>query len=317
MTKKERVIAAIHKKEVDHVPCGFSLHFPMDRAFHEEGVKAHLEFFEATDTDMVKIMNENLVPCVGDINCAEDWNKIPEYSLEDPFMKDQLHLTQEILDQCDRNSFVIATIHGLCASALHPIRDQYGYDRGREIEVEHYRENKEPVLAAFQRITDGMCLLVKKLAQMGVDGIYYAALGAEQRYFTDEEFKECIEPFDKQILRAAKDAGIYTILHMCKDGLDMKRYASYADLADIVNWGVYETDFSIEEGRKLFPNATIMGGLANRSGVLVDGTEEELTAKVKEIISEFGGKGFILGADCTLPTEIPYERIRLVADTAK
>lgn len=317
MTKKERVIAAIQKKEVDYVPCSFSLHFPTDIAFHEEGVKAHLEFFEATDTDMIKIMNENLIPSVGEINCATDWNKIPTYSLEDQFMKDEIALAQGILDRCDKDSFIIATIHGVCASAVHPLEAQYGYDRGREIEVEHYREDKEPVLAAFQRITDGMCLLVKKLAQMGVDGIYYAALGAEKRWLTDEEFKECIEPFDKQILKTAKEAGIYTILHMCKHGLNMNRYASYADLADIVNWGVYDTNFSLEEGRKLFPNATIMGGLANRSGVLVDGTDEELSMRVKEIIAKFGKKGFIMGADCTLPTEIPYRRIKVVADAVK
>ena len=53
-----------------------------------------------------------------------------------------------------------------------------------------------------------------------------------------------------------------------------------------------------------------MGGLANRSGVLVEGSLEEIGGAVRRIIREFGPTGFILGADCTLPTEIPYERIR-------
>ncbi len=106
-------------------------------------------------------------------------------------------------------------------------------------------------------------------------------------------------------------------MHMCKDGLNMERYASYADLADVVNWGVYETDFSLEEGRKLFPKATVMGGLANRKGVMVDGTTEELKEAAKAVIRDFGKEGFILGADCTLPTEIPYERIRAIAEAAR
>ena len=60
-----------------------------------------------------------------------------------------------------------------------------------------------------------------------------------------------------------------------------------------------------------------MGGLANRSGVMVDGTEEQLAEAAKKIVREFGKKGFILGADCTLPTEIPYERIRVIVDAVR
>lgn len=65
MKKRDRVFAAIRGEEVDHVPCGFSLHFPHDRAFGDASVEAHLRFFKETDTDIIKIMNENLVPDVG------------------------------------------------------------------------------------------------------------------------------------------------------------------------------------------------------------------------------------------------------------
>ena len=107
----------------------------------------------------------------------------------------------------------------------------------------------------------------------GVDAVYYAALGGEYRYYTDEEFAEYIEPLDKQVMTAIRENGGYCFLHICKDRLNMKRYAGYNEYADVVNWGVYEAPFSIEEGKKLFPGTTIMGGLANRSGVLVEGTE--------------------------------------------
>ena len=39
----------------------------------------------------------------------------------------------------------------------------------------------------------------------------------------------------------------------------MQRYASYKELSDVVNWGVYEAPFSIEEGRKLFGDVTVNG----------------------------------------------------------
>lgn len=60
-----------------------------------------------------------------------------------------------------------------------------------------------------------------------------------------------------------------------------------------------------------------MGGLANQEGVITDGTEEEIRAEVSRIIREVGREGFILGADCTLPGEIGYERIRTAAEAAR
>ena len=62
MNKKERVIAAIRGDVPDHVPVGFSLHFPRTAKTVEEDLKFHLDFFRETDTDIIKIMNENLVP---------------------------------------------------------------------------------------------------------------------------------------------------------------------------------------------------------------------------------------------------------------
>lgn len=317
MKKRERVFAAVRREAVDHVPTGFSLHFPEGCKTGERAVEAHLQFFKETDTDIIKIMNENLVPDVGDILRPEDWNKIPSYSLNDDFMQSQLDMVKRILEKADKDAFSLGTVHGICASAIHPIEARYGYVRVREMFCAHIRENKGPVLDAWKRITEGMCLLVTAYKELGLDGIYYAGLGAEKRYFTDEEFAECIAPFDKEILKTAKDAGCVNFLHMCKDGLEMERYASYADLADVVNWGVYETDFSLEDGRRLFPGKTMMGGLQNRKGVMVDGTLQELKEVSKEVIRGFGKEGFILGADCTLPTEISYERIRAIAEAAR
>lgn len=317
MTKRDRVLAAIQGKQVDYVPTGFSLHFPVEEASGEKGVKAHLDFFKQTDTDIIKVMNENLVPYVGDIKTPEDWNKIPTYSLNDDFMKRQIEMAKAILDQADSDAFSIGTLHGICASGIHPIETRYGYEGVRKLLCAHIRENKQPVIEALKRITDGMCQLAVKYKEIGMDGIYYAALGGEKHYFTDEEFAEVIEPFDKAILQASKEAGGINFLHMCKENLNLKRYEGYMDLVDVVNWGIYETDVTLEEGKKLFPNTTIMGGLANRSGVMVEGSIEQLQAVTKQIIRDYGKTSFILGADCTLPTEISYERIRAIVEATR
>lgn len=315
MNKKERVKAAIARQPVDHVPACFSLHFPHEVASGDAAVKAHLDFYRRTDVDVLKIMNENLVPLIGEMNRPEDWAKLPVYDRHAPFMQKQLDMIKRILDE-EGDAYSLATIHGICASTIHPLEATYGYVPVRRLFVEQMRTNKQPMLDARRRIADAMCDLAQACIEIGCDGIYYAALGAERHFFTDEEFAEAVEPFDHQILKAIREAGGDIFLHMCKEDLNMDRYKSYQDYCDVANWGVYETHFSLDEGKRLFPNAAIMGGLANRSGVLVDGTIEELQAAVRKVISDFGTTGFILGADCTLPTEIPYERIAAAVHAA-
>lgn len=305
MNKKERVLAAIRQKPVDYVPCGFSLHFPQSQSYDEEGVRAHLRFFEESDTDIIKIMNENLFPCFGAMTDADSYSALCKgFSIGSAFMQDQIAFTREILDRAEGDAFSVGTLHGITASAIHPLEKMgISYQEARERQVAYLRDNPHKMLSAMARITDTLSELAVKYVGAGLDGVYYAALGGEYRYFTDEEFHAWIEPFDKQVLSAIREAGGYVFLHICKDRLNMERYASYAEYADVVNWGVHAAPFSLEDGRRLFKGKTVMGGLPDRHGVLVDGSEEEIAAAVEGIIGSYGRTGLIVGADCTLATE--------------
>lgn len=317
MTKKQRVLAVLQGEKPDHTPAGFSLHFPADRNSGEAGVQAHLEFFRETDTDIVKIMNENLVPAQGTIQRPEDWGCIAPISRQTPFIKRQLDFTKAILDRYQGDGYSLGTLHGITASSIHPIEQAYGYDGSRDLLLAHLRENEAAVLDAMKRIAEGMCELARGYREAGVDGVYYAALGGETRWFTDEEFSRWIEPFDRLILSEIRKTGLGVFLHICKDRLQMERYRGYGELCDVVNWGVYEAPMTMEEGQKLFPGKVLMGGLPNRSGVTTDGSPEELVREAQSLIRRFGPAGFILGADCTLPTELPYGRIRLLSEAAR
>lgn len=317
MTKKQRVLAVLRGEKPDHTPVGFSLHFPADRNSGEAGVQAHLEFFRETDTDIIKIMNENLVPAQGTIQKPRDWSCIVSINKETPFIKKQLDFTKAILDRYSCDGYTLGTLHGITASSIHPIEQMYGYDGSRSLLLEHLRENEGPVLDAMKRIAEGMCALAWGYREAGVNGIYYAALGGETRWFTDEEFARWVEPFDRLILSEIRKAGRDVFLHICKDGLNMERYRGYGELCDAVNWGVYEAPLTLEDGQGLFPGKALMGGLPNRSSVMTEGSREQLTMEAQQLIRQFSPTGFILGADCTLPTEIPYERVRWLAESAR
>lgn len=319
MNKKERVIAAIEKRTVDYIPSCFSLHFPADQNSGEAGVNAHLEFFKESDTDIDKIMNENLVPSPAPGSVfPEAYAKVAEMDLVGTIVRDQIAFAKEIVGKTEKNSFIIGTLHGICASGLHPIeKSGYAYEEARKIQRDSLLKDEKTTLSAFQHITDAMCELAKGYKEAGCDAVYFASLGGEYDCFTPEEFRKWIMPYDIQIMKAIREAGLYCFLHICKSNLDMERYRDYGSEADVVNWGVYEAPFTLEEGRKLFPEATIMGGLRNRSGVLVNGSDEEIAAEVRGIIEGFGKKGFILGADCTLATEQDMHKLSVAIQASR
>lgn len=212
MTKKERVIAVIEGREADAVPSSFSLHFPAHEAVGDAAVEAHLKFFEETDTDIIKVMNEHLVPCYGMIKSPEDYyDKIPVIDRSSDFIADQLEMTKKILDRADHDAFSMGTLHGICASGIHPLEkmgETYNYSEVRQMQVDFLRWDEKKMLSAMQKIADGMCVLAEKyITEAGLDSVYYAGLGAETKWFTDEEFERWIKPLDLQIMRAVKDAG--------------------------------------------------------------------------------------------------------------
>ena len=129
---------------------------------------------------------------------------------------------------------------------------------------------------------------------------------------------EWIAPFDQMILQAVKEEKGYCFLHVCNRDVNLEFYRDYDPaLYDVVNWGTFEVPCSLKEGKDIFAGKTVMGGLANRTGVLASGTEEALVNTVRSLVETYGRKGFILGADCTIATQKDLSRIRLAVDTVR
>jgi len=326
MTKRERVIAAIEGREVDGIPSAFSLHFltpDNQRLVGDAGIEAHLKFFEESDTDIVKIMNEYRLPVKDVIRTPEEFHKaIPQDYRDQEFFKEQIEYTKKILAHTDKDAFSVGTLHGVCSTAFQPLMsmgDGYTVPESNQTQALFLRWNEKAMLDAMQRVTDGLCDMARNyINESGVDGIYYAIAGGSRKWLTDEEFARWIKPFDMQVLQAIKIAGGYSIVHICQDNVNMKRFdKDYAALADVVNWGVYDAPMSLEDGRKHFNGKTVLGGLANHSGVIVDGPADAVKVEVRNIVKKFGRKGLILGADCTLSTTQDMSLLRIAVEEAR
>ncbi|MFU8827787.1 MAG: uroporphyrinogen decarboxylase family protein, partial [Brevefilum sp.] len=81
----------------------------------------------------------------------------------------------------------------------------------------------------------------------------------------------------------------------------------------VFNWAVTApVNLSLKSGKKLF-NHPILGGMDTR-GVIVNGTPQEIEAEVHRIIRTAGPKNLIVGADCTLPTGVSIDNIRIAIE---
>lgn len=318
MTKRDLVLDVLHGKHTDIVPSSFSYHFPPESKYGDAAVEAHLKFFKDSDTDIIKIMNENLMPSYSGLYSAADLSGFSASCNGDKIIEDETSLVKKILDKADSSAFSVCTIQGVCASFVHIFRPQYqALNDIRQLHKKFFHEDKKIVIDVMKRIAEVQMKMVESVLDAGCDGIYYAVLGGESDVFSREEFEEFQAPFDKQVMEVAKKKGKTVILHMCKDRLDIERFRSYSPYCDVVNWGIYENGISLEDGMKVFPDKVIMGGLENRKGIIVDGSLEDMRNEVHSLRKRMQGHPFILGADCTLATNVDIAKVKVAVDAAR
>ncbi len=311
MTKRQRVMNLLEGKTVDRTPAGFWLHFPKEVHHGDKAVHAHLDFMKHTDTDILKVMNENLLyDGSARIDRLSAISKFRGFSRKDSIFRDQMDIIKKIADQAADEYPILSTIHGLIASTFHETGFAGNYtSMGYEIAL-FCRERPAEMRSVFENIAQTLMELVDCTLEAGADGIFYAALGGERNFFTDEEFAEMVFPYEKKIYDYIKSRTKFNILHICKTNIAFERYKDLEPA--VVNWGIYGNNFSLTQGAELFKSSILLGGFPDRQGVLVSGTEEEIYEHTRAVLEEMKGKPFIVGSDCTLPTEVDYARIRSV-----
>lgn len=316
MNERERVYSILEGREADRVPTGFWLHFPEDMHHGDAAIKAHLEFMQRTGTDILKVMNENLLyDGESKIRSTADIGKFRGYSRKDKVFTDQMDIIKRISDQTQGRYPVLATIHGLIASVFHGTGFSGNYTgMGYGLSV-FCREKPKQMQRVFEIYTESLMELVDCSLEAGADGIFYAALGGERSWFSHDEYMEQVSVHEQKLYNYIKKKTKFNVLHICKSDIDFERFTVLKPA--VVNWSIYHNNVSLTEGAGLFPDSVILGGFQDRSGVLVDGTKEEIEAHTDKILREMEGRPFIVGSDCTLPTEISADRIRCVANAVE
>ena len=188
MTRRERLYNLINGRKVDYCPSGFWVHFPQSCRHGEQAVKAHLEFMKQTDTDIMKVMNENILyDGETKIMSSRDVGKFRGFGKKDRIFQDQMEIIRRI-SECSKAEYpILATIHGLLASAFHETGFAGNFTSMGYCLALFCREQPNEMKLAFEMIAETLMGLVDCSLEAGAEGIVYAALGGGKRYFREEE----------------------------------------------------------------------------------------------------------------------------------
>lgn len=290
-----------------YVPAAFFLHF--DPSFHrgQAAVDKHLEYFRATGMDFVKIQYEHPFPRMPQITRPEDWSTVPRFDAE--HFADPLEVISGIVKAAKKEALVIVTLY---SAVMHA-----GHATSRDLLTEHLQLDPEKTAKGLQIIDESILLFVRECVKRGVDGFYASTQGGEAGRFRDPAlFTRYLKPIDLLVMNEINRLCPFNILHVCDyNGLydDLTPYLDYP--GQLVNCGtrLRSGARSPRELSRMF-DRPFMGGM-DRHGILVSGTREQIQREVQDVIRD-APPGFVLGADCTVPSDIPLENLKTAIETA-
>jgi len=305
MNKIERVRAVLHNQQVDRVPAGFWFHFAPEFRGGEAMARRHIEYYQATDLDIMKVMNDTGYAPVGKVMIKEpgDWARLEPTPLSDPLYQSHLDGLKRIVDALGREVLIMTTLFNPFHEAVVTLRAslQASADEtnAREVLLQHLRQEPEPVLHALNIMaTDHARFFRACITEAGINGIYFSAQGGERDLMSDEEHAHWFKPADLIVLRALQGVAEFVVGHFCGRGINLARFADYP--VQMANWAAHADNLSLTEGKALLGGVPILGGL-NERGPLVYGPRAALKQEVEAALSEMGDRGFMLGAGCTVP----------------
>jgi uroporphyrinogen decarboxylase len=307
MNKRQWVFDAIDKKPINSIPGSFWFHFTDEYQAGQAAVDAYGRFVRESGVDFFKIMDETIFPF--DVKRAQDWKSYRPVGRKDPLLQKQLDLVKLMTDTFGDEYYIPHSAFG----PLRTLRMSASYS----LILSHYFEQPELVLSGLKATADTIMEYVRDAIAAGADGIYYASKAeySAGRDVLDKRLFDTLLALDLAICQAAEESSRYNILHICGGNVDVSRYLGFP--CAVINFDVHENEISLKDGYEKF-GKTVLGGLPNHHGPLVDGTDEEIAQAVRDTVKAFGhSEGLIFGADCTLPPDVDYHRLKVAMDTLK
>lgn len=313
MNKRERVIAAMNNKAVDRPPVGFWFHFKPELSHGQACVDAHLAYYNNIDADIAKLMCDGYFdypnPVAKTAKRARDWYNMRPLGADSEYVRGQVERARKIKEGLKSDCLVLYNVFAPFSSIRFGASD--------ELVMSHMKEDPDAIAYALDVVAQDNALLCELLiTEAGLDGVYYCVQGGEQNRFTPEEYAKRITPSDLKVLERANSFSENNILHLCGwAGIpnNLEVWQNYP--AKAINWACFIENMDLKAGKRFFGGKCVLGGFDNRqTGLMCMGTKAEIQAYARKLANDMDAPGFMLGADCTLPSSIDIERVQWVID---
>lgn len=328
-TKRELIERAFENKEVDRVPLGFWHHFILgkeqfrgleDKEILKRAIKGHLDYYNKINPDMMKLMNEGFMgypPVMNNrLEDGKDLLKIHSIGENHPWIREQIKHVRKLVDLFKEEVFTFYNIF----APIQVIRIKLEFHDLDFDKFVYLAENfPKELYKAGMEIQKDIEILIKALfEETNLDGIYYCVQNIQSSKYDQETYNKYIRDTEISALNLANKYSKYNILHICGYARHKNNLLYYKDYeAGAYNWATYTENISLKEGRKIFENKCILGGFDNNPNTLIDkGSEEELNEYVYKLLTDNGYKGFIIGADCSVPNNIDDEKLKIISDAS-
>jgi uroporphyrinogen decarboxylase len=307
MNRRDILLSLIQDKAIQgYIPAAFFMHFDAVHKLGQAAIDRHLEYFRYTGMDFVKIQYEQNQPPGQPIRKPGDWAQVPLY--EEAFFEPTLQVIKGLVRAARGDALVIMTLYS-------PFMWATQFDRQADI-VAHLRENPEAVAKGLAIMTENVLRLARSCKRAGVDGFYASTQGGEAfRLGNSELFRKVVKPTDMAVWDEIRDCP-FNILHVC----DYE--GGYTDLTPYLDYPGQVVNCSLQVGRRkmtardageLF-GRPFMGGL-ERKGVIASGNPASIRQAVEDVLRQ-APQRFILAADCTVPSDTPWENLKTAIETA-
>ncbi len=331
-TKRELVLKAFHNEETERIPVGFWFHFLEGDEFDagleipellEKNIAGHKKFKEDFDPDFVKIMTDgffNLPYDFSEINTVKDLSNLKQLPDNHPFFEKNVELVKRVREVFREDTLLFFNVFSPFNQLVGGLAGKSLLGRANAVKtfVRFLNEDPEAVENALDIIAEGIGKLLKLVVKEGLaDGIYLS-VNNPNRTIPEQTYKQHIAPSEKKVLAFAKEQSQDNILHICGYAGNTNILSAYQDYdVEVVNWAVHAELLGLKEGKEFFGGKAVIGGFGNtKDSVLYKGTKEEVEKYVEDLVREVGKKGIIVGADCTVPSDIDIERLKWVRDKA-
>jgi uroporphyrinogen decarboxylase len=300
MSRRERVWAAVHGREVDRPPFWFWHHF---RPHNVPRALAHatLDFFGRFDLDIYKIMPDMPYPFpANSIRAPDDWDLPAPLAPTAGNLGRMVETTALVRAMVGPETPVVVTVYS-------PITEARRFAGGVEPLRAYLHEHPVAVHRALGVIARTLAGYCRELLAAGADGIYYAVQGVAGGWLSEAEFREFARPYDLEVL-AACSAGWLNVVHLHGER-DLMAHLACDYPGAVLSWEDRLTSVRLADLRARVPDKAVMGGIDER-GAITRGDEAALAAEIRDALAQTdGGRRFILAPGCSVPDDTPEEHL--------